>query len=46
MLDLLVDVDAAVTLCFHANLLPSAWPQLSGILDENRLHAHRLGEDP
>lgn len=34
MLDLLVDVDAAVTLCFHANLLPSAWPQLSGILDE------------
>lgn len=34
MLELLVDVDAPVSICFHAGYLRAAWPRLNGILDD------------
>ena len=34
MFEILVDVDAAVSLCFHAGYLRKAWPRLEEVLEE------------
>ena len=34
MLELLVDREASVTICFHAGYLRAAWPRLKRVLEE------------